>query len=43
MTNNVELGYIWCQVEALFLDMFWNFYLVKQNKIDNNSTTPEAR
>jgi len=32
-----------CQVAALVLDMFCNFYLVKNHKIANNSATTEAR
>jgi hypothetical protein len=31
------------QVAALVLDMFYNFYLVKNHKIVNNSPTTEAR
>jgi hypothetical protein len=31
------------QVAALVPDMFYNFYLVKNNKIANNSATIEAR
>jgi hypothetical protein len=31
------------QVAALFPDMFWNFYLVKNHKIAENSTTTTAR
>jgi hypothetical protein len=30
-------------VEAWVPDMFWNFYLVKDYKIANNSTTAYAR
>ena len=32
-----------CQVAALVPDMVCNFYLVKNHKIANNSTTIEAR
>jgi hypothetical protein len=32
-----------CQVAAWFPDMFCNFYLVKNNKIAENSTTTKAR
>ncbi len=34
-----------CQVAALVPDMFWNFYLVKNDKIanDNNSVNTQAR
>jgi len=32
-----------CQVAALVPDMFYNFYLVKNHKIANNSATTEAR
>jgi hypothetical protein len=32
-----------CQVAAWFLDMFCNFYLVKNQQIVKNSTTTEAR
>ncbi len=32
-----------CQVAALVLDMFCNFYLVKNPKIANNLATTEAR
>ncbi len=31
------------QVAALVPDMFWNFYLVKNNKIANNSAITQAR
>ncbi len=31
------------QVAAWVLDMFWNFYLVKHQKITINSATTEAR
>ncbi len=31
------------QVAAFIPDMFWNFYLVKNHKIANNSATIEAR
>jgi hypothetical protein len=31
------------QLEALFPDMFCNFYLVKNHKIAKNSTTIKAR
>jgi len=31
------------QVAALVLDMFCNFYLVKDHEIANNSATTEAR
>jgi hypothetical protein len=30
-------------VAAWFPDMFWNFYIVKNYKIDKNSTTAKAR
>jgi hypothetical protein len=32
-----------CQVAALVPDMFCNFYLTNNHKIDNNSATTEAR
>ncbi len=32
-----------CQVAACVTDMFCNFYLVKNHKIANNSTTTKAR
>jgi hypothetical protein len=32
-----------CQVASWVLDMFCNFYLVKNHKIANNSATTEAR
>jgi hypothetical protein len=32
-----------CQVAALIPDMCCNFYLVKNHKIDQNSTTTKAR
>ncbi len=32
-----------CQVEVLVPDMFWNFCLVKNYKIANNSVIAEAR
>ncbi len=32
-----------CQVAAWFLDMFCNFYLVRNHKIAQNSTTTKAR
>ncbi len=31
------------QVAALVQDMFWNFYVVKNDKIANNSVTSQAR
>jgi hypothetical protein len=31
------------QVAALVPDMFWNFYLVKNDKIANNSVTTQAK
>ncbi len=34
---------LYCQVTAWFPDMFCNFYLVKNHKIDKNSTTTKAR
>jgi hypothetical protein len=30
------------QAAALVLDMFWNFYLAKNQKIANNSATTKA-
>jgi hypothetical protein len=41
--NDGKLAASLCrQAAALVLDMLWNFYLVKNQKIANNSATTEA-